>query len=69
MIFLHYFPLKYALIFSAAAIPGALVSAELVWSLSDLLNVLMSVPNLIALLLLSGKVGRLTGEYVNNQTC
>jgi len=59
----------YRLIFSAAAIPGALVSAELVWSLSDLLNVLMSVPNLIALLLLSGKVGRLTGEYVNNQIC
>ena len=34
-----------------------------VWALADTLNGLMALPNLIALLLLSGTVFKLTREY------
>lgn len=57
----------YRLIFSAAVVAGAVSGAELVWSLSDLFNALMSVPNLIAIFLLSGKVAGITKAYLNNQ--
>lgn len=57
----------YRIIFCTAVIPGCMGRAELVWSLSDLFNALMSVPNLLAVFLLSGKVGRLTKAYLDNQ--
>lgn len=56
----------YRLVFSAAVVTGSVSSAELVWSLSDLFNALMSVPNLIAVFILSGKVGRMTRAYLKN---
>ncbi len=34
------------------------VQLELVWSISDTLNALMAVPNLLAVLLLSGTIER-----------
>jgi AGCS family alanine or glycine:cation symporter len=46
------------------AIPiGAIIKLKLVWLLADTLNAFMAVPNLIALLLLSPVVFRLTREY------
>jgi len=46
------------------AIPfGALGSLELLWKLASVLNALMAVPNLIALLALSGVVAKLTRDY------
>jgi AGCS family alanine or glycine:cation symporter len=49
------------------AIPiGATSDLQLVWLVSDTLNALMALPNLIALLLLSPVVFRLTREYFNN---
>lgn len=46
------------------AIPvGALVDLETIWLIADTLNALMALPNLIALLLLSPVVFRLTREY------
>lgn len=46
------------------AIPlGAVAQLSLVWALADMLNALMAIPNLIALILLSPLVFRLTKEY------
>ena len=50
----------YRIIFAAAAIPGSTMSLSLVWSLSEAFNGLMAVPNLIALVLLSGIVSSQT---------
>jgi len=36
---------------------------DLVWAIADTLNGFMAIPNLIALLLLSGVVAKLTREY------
>lgn len=43
---------------------GATASLGLVWGIADVLNGLMAVPNLIALLLLSGVVVRLSQEFM-----
>ena len=39
----------------------------LMWSIADTFNGLMSIPNLIALLLLSGTVAQLTKEYFKKE--
>ncbi len=43
---------------------GAIVGLDLVWALADIMNILMAVPNLIALLLLAPVVVRLSNEFV-----
>jgi AGCS family alanine or glycine:cation symporter len=42
---------------------GAVSSLSLIWDLADILNALMAVPNLIALLILSPLVAKLTKEF------
>lgn len=50
------------------AVPlGAIVSLNLVWALADIMNILMAIPNLIALLLLSPVVVRLSREFFDNR--
>lgn len=44
---------------------GAIVKLELVWNFSDAMNALMTVPNLIGLVLLSGVLFRETKVYEN----
>lgn len=46
----------FLIIFALAAMVGATMKIELVWQLSDLLNGLMAMPNLPAMLILSGEV-------------
>ena len=41
---------------------GSIVQLNLVWAVSDIMNAMMAIPNLIALLLLSGTVFALTRE-------
>ena len=53
----------YQVIFIAIIIVGATLELELVWNIADTLNGFMAVPNLIALLALSGVVIKLTKEY------
>ena len=36
------------------------------WSIADILNALMAIPNLIAVLLLSGVIASETRHYLNN---
>lgn len=43
---------------------GAFAQLDFVWLLADTLNALMAIPNLLALLLLSPVVARLTREYL-----
>lgn len=44
----------YRLSFAFMCLPGALGSGSLMWEISDTLNALMAIPNLVSLLLLSG---------------
>ncbi|BFM16304.1 sodium:alanine symporter family protein [Maricurvus nonylphenolicus] len=46
---------------------GATSEVLLVWTVADILNGLMAVPNLLALLLLSGVVAKLTRDYFESQ--
>ena len=53
----------YQAIFICFVIIGATMSLKDAWNLADALNGFMAIPNLIALLLLSGVVTKLTKEY------
>ena len=53
----------YQILFVLVVIVGATLDLELVWNIADTLNGFMAVPNLIALLGLSGVVIQLTKEY------
>ena len=53
----------YQVIFVAGILVGASLELELVWNVADTLNGFMAIPNLIALLGLSGVVINLTKEY------
>lgn len=56
----------YKAIFVAVCIVGALGSGTLMWDIADTLNGLMAIPNLIALLFLSGTVAKITKEYFSD---
>ncbi len=53
----------FVILFALATIFGATMELELIWNLADTFNGLMAVPNLIALLLLSGTVFKTTKEF------
>ena len=53
----------YQIVFCLVVIAGAVADLTLVWDISDTLNGLMAIPNLIALLLLSPVVIKLTREH------
>ena len=55
--------LGYKILFALVCIVGAVGSGTLMWDIADTLNGLMAIPNLIALLLLSGVVAKLTKDY------
>jgi AGCS family alanine or glycine:cation symporter len=46
----------FCVVFAIVSSSGALFHAETVWTLSDIFNGLMAFPNLMALILLIGKV-------------
>lgn len=47
---------------------GAVAELSVVWIVADILNALMAIPNLIALLLLSGLVVKLTRDYKKSKS-
>ena len=53
----------YKIIFVLVCVVGATGSGTLMWDISDTLNGLMSIPNLVALLALSGVVAKITKDY------
>ncbi|GAB6137202.1 alanine/glycine:cation symporter family protein [Halanaerobaculum tunisiense] len=57
----------FQIIYLACIFIGATSKLELIWSISDVANALMIIPNLIALLGLSGVVVNLTQDYFDNK--
>lgn len=58
--------MPYRLVYVVVIFIGAMVKLDFVWTFSDMMNGLMIVPNLIALLVLSPVIFRITREYFNN---
>ena len=58
----------YRWLWVAAVMAGSTLSLPLVWDLSDMMNALMAIPNLIALILLSGVVVEETRRYLWNDS-
>ena len=58
--------LPYKMIFVAVVVVGPVLALDLVWTIADILNAFMAIPNLIAVLLLSGVIARETKHYLNH---
>lgn len=58
--------LPYRIIFIILVASGAFLKLEAIWVLADIVNGLMAIPNLIALLALSGVVVRETAKYFDH---
>ncbi len=58
----------YQIVFVLVVVVGSTLKMSLVWDIADALNGFMAIPNLIALLGLSGVVVRLTKEHFSCQT-
>ena len=56
--------IPYQVVYVAVAFLGAIGVGDIVWTISDIGNALMAVPNIIAILLLSGMIARETKHYV-----
>ena len=54
----------YRILWVAAVFAGSVISLSLVWNLAEVANALMAVPNLLAVLLLSGVIVRETRKYL-----
>ena len=54
----------YRVVYVATVMLGTVVSLDLVWLAADTFNGLMSIPNLIALLLLSGVIVKETQDFI-----
>ena len=61
------FDIIYKIIFILFCIVGATGSGTLMWDISDTLNGMMAIPNLIALLLLSGVIVNITKDYFKDK--
>lgn len=59
--------LPYRIVFVAATFFGAVRTLDFVWGVSDVMNGLMALPNLVGLLLLSGVIVRETRSYFADQ--
>jgi AGCS family alanine or glycine:cation symporter len=57
--------IPYRCIYVAVAFLGTVLSLDLVWNIADALNALMTVPNLVAVLLLSGVIASETKKYLD----
>ncbi len=53
----------YRVLYVASVMVGAIVGLDIVWLLADIFNGLMAIPNLIALLLLSGVIVKETRDF------
>ena len=60
--------IAYKVIFIGVCIVGTMGSGKVMWDIADTLNGLMALPNLVALLLLSGVVSKLTKDYFGRES-
>jgi alanine or glycine:cation symporter, AGCS family len=56
----------YRILWVIAVFVGAIINVSLIWQISDTMNALMAIPNLISLLLLSGVIYKETKKYLWN---
>ena len=54
----------YQVVYVAVAFLGAIGVGDIVWTISDIGNALMAIPNIVVVLLLSGMIARETRHYV-----
>ena len=54
----------YRILYIAAVLLGSIMNLELVWNISDCMNALMAIPNLLSLLFLSGIIVHETRKYL-----
>ena len=54
----------YQILYVIAAFLGAIGVADIVWTVSDITNALMAIPNIIVVLVLSGLIAKETKHYV-----
>lgn len=54
-------------IYVALIVAAAVISSNLIWDIDDTFNGLMALPNLIAVILLSGKVVKITKNYYDRK--
>ena len=58
--------IPYKLLFVAVVVVGPVLSLDLVWNIADILNAFMAIPNLVAVLALSGTIAKDTKYYLSN---
>ena len=58
--------IPYRVLYIAVAVIAPVISLNLVWTIADILNALMALPNLVAVLLLSNVIVAETRKYINN---
>jgi AGCS family alanine or glycine:cation symporter len=56
--------IPYRIIYTVLIVPGAILALDLVWSFSNIMNALMVIPNVIAILGLSGVIQKETQEFL-----
>ena len=54
----------YRIMFIVALFFGCIINLDIIWNIADCMNALMAIPNIIALLLLSGVAARETHKYL-----
>ncbi len=54
----------YRILYIVALFFGSIISLDVIWNIADCMNALMAIPNLVALLLLSGVAAHETKEYL-----
>ena len=54
------------ILYIAVAVIAPVISLNLVWTIADILNALLALPNLVAVLLLSNVIVAETKKYINN---
>lgn len=58
--------IPYRILYVASVVIAPMITLDIVWSLADMFNALMAIPNLIAVLLLSKVIKSETDKYINN---
>ncbi|MBP1541053.1 MAG: sodium:alanine symporter family protein [Prevotella sp.] len=54
----------YRILYIVALFFGSIINLDIIWNIADCMNALMAIPNLVALLLLSGVVAKETQKYL-----
>ena len=58
--------IPYRVLYVLVAAIAPIVALDLVWTIADILNALMAIPNLIAVLILTPVIVKETKKYINN---